>query len=83
MADQSILRRLCALLSHVSDTPEESLNAASTPQNTGGWDSYANLSLMASIEEEYGVTFATNDVIKFKSLGDIAAYVEEHAGHGR
>lgn len=83
MPNEAIVRRLCALLAQVSDTPENSLSASSTPQNTGGWDSYANLSLMASVEEEYGVTFATSDVLNLKSLGDIAAYVEVHSGRAR
>ncbi len=83
MPDDAIVRRLCALLAQVSGTPEDSLGAASTAQNTDGWDSFANLSLMASVEEEYGVTFAIGDVIKLKSLGDIASYLEANAPAGR
>jgi acyl carrier protein len=68
----------------VSGAPEESLSAASTSQNTGGWDSYANLTLMASIEEEFGVRFETSDMMQLKSLGDLASWLEARrpAGQG-
>ena len=83
MADERIARRLRALLAYYSGAPEESLNAGSTPYNTGGWDSFANLSLMAALEEEFGVTFSTQEVIKLRSLGDIAAYLEAHSARSR
>src|SRR6185503_6831550 len=79
MADPATLRRLCEILAQVSDAPADTLSASSTPQNTGGWDSFANLNLMAHIEEEYGITFSTGDAIQLKSLGDIADYVDRHA----
>jgi acyl carrier protein len=83
MADETIARRLRELLAFHSGAPEATLQGDSTPKNTEGWDSIANLNLMAAIEEEYGVTIATRDVIKLKSLGDIAAYVEANAVAGR
>lgn len=43
----------------------------------------ANLNLMAALEEEFGVTIATRDVLKLRSLGDIQGFVEEHAVIGR
>ena len=48
--------------------------------NTPGWDSVANLGLMCAIEDEYGITVATRDVMRLRTLGDIAAYVEENRG---
>ncbi len=83
MPNETIARRLRELLAYHSGAPEGSLRTDSTPQNTGGWDSLANLNLMAAIEDEFGVTIATRDVVKLRSLGDIAAYVEANAVAGR
>jgi acyl carrier protein len=82
MSDSVIARRLRAQLAYLSGAPEASLGAGSTPQNTVGWDSVANLGLMVAIEEEYGITIATRDVIKLRSLGDIIAFVEAQAASG-
>lgn len=83
MPDEKIARRIRELLAYHSGTPEATLQSDSTAKNTEGWDSLANLNLMAAIEEEFGVTIATRDVIKLRSLGDIAAYVEANAVAGR
>jgi acyl carrier protein len=82
MPDETITRRLRELLAYHSGAPEESLGASSTQQNTHGWDSVANLGLMAAVEEEFNVTIATKDVLNLHSLGDIAAYLEKHAPGG-
>ena len=78
MPDDAIVRRLCALLSEACGAPEATLGATSSPRNLEAWDSFSNLTLMLSVEEEYGVKFATSDMINLKFLGDIAAYVEAH-----
>jgi len=83
MTEETIARRLRELLAYHSGAPEATLRGDSTPQNTEGWDSLANLNLMAAIEDEFGVTIATRDVIKLKSLGDIAAYVQANAVTGQ
>jgi acyl carrier protein len=83
MSDETIARRLRELLAYHSGASEATLRGDSTPQNTEGWDSLANLNLMAALEDEFGLTIATRDVLKLKSLGDIAAYVEANRVAGR
>ncbi len=79
MTEETIARRLRELLAYHSGAAEATLRGDSTPQNTEGWDSLANLNFMAAIEDEFGVTIATRDVIKLRSLGDIASYVQANA----
>jgi acyl carrier protein len=80
MSDPKIARRLIELLAHHSGTPEASLSLDASPQNTPGWDSAANLGMIAAVEEEFDVTVAAMDAMTFKSLRDIAAYLESRAG---
>ena len=80
MPDAAIADRLRELLAFYSGAPEATLRPDSTPQNTEGWDSLANLNLMAALETEYGLTIATRDVLKLRSLGDIGEYVEASIG---
>jgi acyl carrier protein len=76
MADEAVAQRVRELLAFYSGAPETTLRPDSTPQNTEGWDSLANLNLMAALESEYGLTIATRDVLKLRSLGAIAEYVQ-------
>jgi acyl carrier protein len=70
-----ILSRLAELLSFYSGAPVDTLGATSSPQNTQGWDSAANLNFIAAIEDEFSVTIPTRDVVKLRTLGDFADYL--------
>ncbi len=67
MPDETIARRLREPRAYHSGAPESLLRSNSTPQNTEGWDSLANLNLMAAIEEEFGITVATRDRLRLRS----------------
>jgi acyl carrier protein len=75
MSDPTLRDRVRALLSYYSGTPESALDAQSSPLNTPGWDSVANLGLMSALEEEFGVTVSSNDVMRLRTLGDIVEFV--------
>jgi acyl carrier protein len=78
--DDAVLHRLRALLSFYTSVPEEKLGPGSTPENTEGWDSVANLWLLAAVEEEFNVTIGTRDAIQLRSLAKIALYVGNKGG---
>jgi acyl carrier protein len=80
MSDEKIASRLRELLANFSGAAEETLGAHSTPQNTKGWDSAANLYLMAAIEDEFNVTIGTRDAMQLQSLGAIASFLEARGG---
>jgi len=80
MPDPTLASRLRTLLAQHTGAPEASLGPGSTPQNTEGWDSVANLSLMEAVEEEFGVTFSTRDAMSLRSLGDLQAFLERARG---
>jgi len=69
------MKHLGEILAFYSGAAEGSLGAMSSPRNTPGWDSAANLYFIAAIEDAYAVTFATRDVVKLRTLGDFAAYL--------
>jgi acyl carrier protein len=77
--NDAALKRIRELLSFYSGVPEDQLTLDSRPENTPGWDSVANLGLLAAVEEEFNVTIKTRDAVRLRSLGDIAAYVGDAA----
>ena len=70
-----VVARLAKLLSDVTGTPVAALSVASTPTNTDGWDSMANLTFIEAIEEEFGITISTAQALRMHSLGEIATFV--------
>lgn len=77
MSDASIIEKLSRLLADVTGAPSEKLGPQSTPANTPGWDSVANLSFMVSVEEEFGVEILTNEAMQIRSLGDMAQLLRQ------
>ena len=74
MSDPKLWDRVRALLSYHSGTPESALDAQSSPQNTPGWDSVANLGFMSALEDEFGVTVSSNDILRLRTPGDIVEF---------
>ncbi len=62
------------------DLPVESLDAASSPFNTPGWDSFAHMSLITEIEEVFEIVFSPQEIAEFGCLGDAEAIIS--ATHG-
>jgi len=75
MSDPTLRDRVRALLSYYSGAPESALDDKSSPLSTPGWDSVANLGLMSALEEEFGVTVSSEDVMRLRTLGDIVEFV--------
>jgi len=45
-------------------------------ENMANWDSLANFSLIAVIEEEFGIQIDGDDVDRFVSFGSVLEYLE-------
>ena len=73
--ESELLSRVTQILSDVTGTPETRLGAHSTPQNTPGWDSLANLTFISSVEQELGVSISTVEILRMRSLQDLVAYL--------
>ncbi|MBU0506322.1 MAG: acyl carrier protein [bacterium] len=54
---------------------EDEHNADSIP----GWDSLAHVTLIVSIEEEFGVSFSTAEIASLNCVGDIRKIIIERA----
>ena len=50
------------------------------PDTVAGWDSTANVTLLAVIEEEFDLTVAADDLERLDSFAALLAYVSTPAG---
>jgi acyl carrier protein len=76
MSTDALIGRLAGLLADVTGAPVDSINAQSTPANTKGWDSMANVNFIGAVEDEFNVTITTNETMETKSLADMVKLLE-------
>lgn len=55
----------------VFDDPTIQIDAASSPDTIADWDSFANIQLIAAIEEVFGVKFTVEEAVELNSVADI------------
>jgi acyl carrier protein len=70
----------CFMAVFPDQNPDEvtQANANSIP----GWDSVANVTLLAVVEEEFGIMIDVDDLTKFDSFDGILKYVREAEQRG-
>ncbi len=71
-------RRLAEIVSDVLGTETE-LGESTTADDVEGWDSLAHINIMVAVEEEYGVTFTTDQLSHFRDLGELQTFLRESA----
>ena len=61
----------------VMNIAEDQVNESTTPQTVTNWDSIRNMNLILALEEDLGVGFTDDQVMKMLSVGEIIKTVEE------
>ncbi|MCQ2497621.1 MAG: acyl carrier protein [Lachnospiraceae bacterium] len=72
----SAIEKICEILRDFFDDDSIVIDETSAAKDVDGWDSLANVQIMLSIEEEFGVNFDLDDMVKFKCIGDIVECIE-------
>jgi acyl carrier protein len=65
------LNELTLLFSDVFLDESISLHRSSTSVDIVGWDSFANISVMVAIEQQYGLTFSTREIGALNNVGEL------------
>ena len=74
MNREQIHRRLRPIFQQVLDR-EVNLTDDMTQGNVEGWDSVAHLTLVLTVETEFGVKFTVSEVAETKSVGDLTSFI--------
>jgi len=69
MTEAECLTALTALFRDVFDEPELVISPATTAADVEAWDSMTHISLMAAVEQRFGVRFRSAEVEKLASVG--------------
>ena len=70
-------KRVTEVVARVMGVAPETINAESSPETLGVWDSLKHMSLILALEEEFAVSFSDDEVVRMSSVGDIADLLEK------
>ena len=79
MAKEEIFDKLKELVVDQLGVEEDEVTMEATMQDYLGADSLDLVDLVMSVEEEFGVKVADEDLENIKTVGDIVNYIEERA----
>lgn len=79
MAKEEIFDKLKELVVDQLGVEEDEVTMEATMQDELGADSLDLVDLVMSVEEEFGVKVADEDLENIKTVGDIVNYIEERA----
>ncbi|MBV8726429.1 MAG: acyl carrier protein [Candidatus Eremiobacteraeota bacterium] len=75
MAVDPIYQQLTELLKDVFDDDTLVARSDLTADQVAGWDSFAHLRLIFSVEKKFGISFAASEITSLQNVGDLARLI--------
>ncbi len=70
--------RLVEIINDVLGTDVD-LEESTTAADLEGWDSLAHINIMVAVEEEFHVSFTTDQLSRFRNVGELQQFLQEWA----
>lgn len=64
-------QRIAEVFNAVFQLPPEQLTDALTPQDVAGWDSLGHVRLVTQLQEQFGVEFEVDEIMRMETVGEI------------
>lgn len=74
---EEIFEQLTEIFRDVFDDDSIELNDETSAEDIDEWDSLMHITLIGSIEAEYGIKFPMKDVVGMKNVGDLVDRIME------
>lgn len=74
------LGRLADVFREVFDDDEVVLTPQTTAADVDGWDSLMHVTLIVSVEKEFGVRFSSSEVAMLQAVGELVGLIESKRG---
>jgi acyl carrier protein len=75
----SIDQRLAEAFNTVFQLPLEQWTDALTPQDVAGWDSLGHVRLVTQLQEQFGVEFEVDEIMRMETVGEIKKILASRA----
>lgn len=76
----ALLERVQRIVADSFETPIEQVTPQSNPDTISNWDSLRHLNMVLTLEQEFGVEFAPEEIEQLLSVEIIADFVKEKTG---
>ena len=77
MTREEVYERLNGVFQEVFDDDTIQVNDATTADDIEDWDSLTHITLVSSVEDEFGIKFSMKDVIGMKNVGEMVDIIME------
>lgn len=71
MVKEEILKKLQEIFMDVFADENISLNENTNANDIEGWDSLTHITILEAVQDEYGITFALDEIIEMQNVGDM------------
>jgi acyl carrier protein len=78
-----VLERIRAIFAAIFSVPAGSVELGTSQKNLPAWDSMGHLNLVLDLEQEFGLSFAPEEVEKMTDVAAIVATIEASSGRSR
>jgi acyl carrier protein len=72
-------QRLCEIVRDIVGDDELVLDETTTAADVEGWDSLAHINIMVAVESAYGVSFTSDELSRFRDLGELQEFLTRRA----
>ena len=69
---------LVTLVAGVLNTTPETLTPESGPLSVPAWDSLAHVTIVAAVEQTYGIQLTMPEILAIRTFGDLAQTLQRH-----
>ena len=80
MNREEVYKRLNEVFIDVFDEDNIALNDKMTSDDIDGWDSLTHITLIATIEDEFGIHFEMDSITSMKNVGSMVDAILEKVG---
>lgn len=71
MTDKILSDRVFSLLAVILDIDREALTLESSPDTLEEWDSIKHMDIILALEEEFGIQFRDEEIVKISSVSEL------------
>ena len=77
MSKSDIFEKLTGIFQDVFDDGDITISETTTAAEIDGWDPLTHITLLATVEEEFGVKFSMKAVQHLQNVGELAELIAE------
>ena len=71
MKTENLLIKLQEIFADIFEDDSITIDETTSAKDIEAWDSLANISILAAVQDEFSVAFSIDEIVAMKNVGDI------------